>query len=123
MDMEEYKSIMWKATNDSIENLILGCVDLLSSEEKFNQAIGDVFDQWPNSCECQFTNKASNQIAWLGQAACALSVKSPEYVTRLAWRELTETQQTDANLVAKLFIESWINAYNGVNNAQKIFAF
>ena len=72
-----------------------------------------VVESWPIFCEQNFTDNGINQKAQVGHAACCLAINSPEYITRMAWGKLTETQQRKANNMAQTAIDKWrlINEY------------
>lgn len=82
-------------------------VDLLSSELEFSMALQGVIDDWKNSCEHYLTNKASNRIAWLGQAAACYARGIPS-TFRGGYFKLTESQQMKADQIALQYLNIWL---------------
>lgn len=93
-------------------------ISLLSSESEFYNTLKLVLSNWPISTAVNLTNKQQNRRAWLGAAGCMYTHKAPEYITRLAWGELSTDLQNKANAVA----ENIISLYENPNqNAQTLF--
>lgn len=86
-------------------------INLMSDHNLFGHYMERVTNEWLISCENALTDKNLNKKAWLGQAACALALRIPESITRLAWGKLTYEQQFLANKQAEQFILSWSNRY------------
>lgn len=105
---EDFKHGFYDKIEKSKEpELINKCVELLSSGSRFSEACNMVTMFWKYSCEHNLTNQGMNQIAWMGQAACAYVLNAPEYITKQAWHKLNEAQQYAANYIAKRAIEKW----------------
>lgn len=79
----------------------LGCPNLLWECMQF------VSHNWAHSAEHNLTNVKRNRQAWLGQAACCFIDGAPEYLTKLAWNNLTDEQRNKANIVADEVIQEW----------------
>jgi hypothetical protein len=52
-----------------------------------------------------------NRQAYIGHAAACIAIGSPEYITRLAWHQLTNDQQDKANNKADIAIKTWEENY------------
>lgn len=105
---EEYQSNMWKACNPiEREKYIAEAAALMIAHKDFYAAMMQAVEDWPNSCEANLTASSMNHQAWLGHAGCAIAVGSPEDMTRLAWRTLTQEQQDLANAAADRAIAEW----------------
>ena len=110
---EEYQSNMWKACLPNEKNkLIEAARELMININDFYNAMLKVIKEWVYSCESNFTASSINHQAWIGHAACAIAVNSPEDITRLAWRTLTQEQQDKANEAADKAIAVWKGNYN-----------
>lgn len=79
----------------------------LSDLEAFDQSLCVVTDQWLHSCEHYLTNDRMNRIAWLGQAAAALAIGMPS-CCRGGYHALTQEQKQDADALALLHLNSWL---------------
>lgn len=109
---EEFMTNMWKDVPiDNRENMVILSKELLSDCDKFYDACLEVVANWTYSCEANLTATNNNHQAWFGAAACAINHNCPEYLVRLAWRELTEKQQFEANLMADKAKQVWMEKY------------
>lgn len=90
---------------------------LMIDVQAFKAAMVRSVHEWPNSCEAALTAKVINHQAWLGHAGCAINHNAPEELTRLAWRTLTEEQQSLANNAADEAKSIWLEKYLGEKNA------
>ena len=103
---------MWRNVNSSDADFYKKLsYNLLCDEILFSKAGNRVIEDWPYSSEANLTASVINHQAWIGQASCAINHNAPEYITKLAWRELTLEQQSIANNVADRVIEIWREAY------------
>lgn len=83
----------------------------LASLDAFDRALAVVTTQWKCSCEHYLTNDRMNRIAWLGQAAAAQAIGMPS-CCRGGYHALTEEQKQDADMLALLHLNSWLEANN-----------
>jgi len=84
---------------------------LMIAHDNFEVAMKRAVNEWTFSCEAALTASTMNHQAWMGHAGCAINHNAPEDITRLAWRSLSEEQQTLANLAADRAIEYWRTKY------------
>jgi hypothetical protein len=109
---EEYLTNMWKQVPvEKREQAVLESRDLMLNIPQFTNAMKNVVDNWPYSCEANLTASVINHQAWLGHAGCAFNHDAPEYLTRLAWSMLNEEQQNLANLAADEAKQYWVEKY------------
>lgn len=115
---EEFKSIMWQSSlGIDKDEKINQCVQFMSNTDVFESFMIAVINEWPVSCEANFTNSGINQIAWLGQAAAAIGIGCPEDITKEAWGRLSDLQMEKANEAAKIQIKKWKDKYLEKNYA------
>lgn len=88
-------------------------VNLLSNENLFYSVAKEMISKWLKSSEQNLTDDTINKKAWIGQASCCYSSGVPEYLTREAWGQLTETQREKANAVATKVIDEYFEAKKG----------
>jgi hypothetical protein len=81
--------------------------DLIRSDD-FELALNGVITEWKYSCEHYLTNKASNRIAWLGQAAVCYARGIPAKF-RAGWFKLTEEEQIKADNIALKYLNIWLD--------------
>lgn len=110
---EDFKNGMWvRSVPENEENYLLEkAITFTGDHLLYGSWMLKVIDQWPIACEQNLTNATINRRAWIGQAAVSLAIKCPEYITRLAWWNLSESQQTLANRQADNAIEKWERQY------------
>lgn len=103
---------MWKQIPiEKREQAIQESKALMLNIEQFTNAMKNVVDNWPVSCEQNLTASVINHQAWLGHAGCAFNHDAPEDLTRLAWSMLSKEQQDLANLAADEAKEYWKGKY------------
>lgn len=107
-EWECFKSGLWRKEKKKEEmELVLKCIDFTGKHDLYGAAMKRVIYEWPITCEHHLTNKSINRKAWLGHSACQIQFNCPEYITRLAWHNLTQKQQNQANMVAAIAIKEW----------------
>jgi hypothetical protein len=94
------------------QRMIKDCELLLRCPEWLWESMQFCSHQWKYSAEHNLTNVNRNRQAWLGQAACCFAHGAPEYLTKLAWNNLTQEQQKKANDVADEVIKDWEEKYS-----------
>lgn len=94
-----------------MDSFILSSYNLMIDIELFKKAMEKVVEQWPFSCEAALTATDLNHQSWIGQAACAIELNSPEDATRKAWGMLNDIQRKIANNSADEVVNNWKNVY------------
>lgn len=103
---------MWKQIPiEKRQEAINQSASLMINTSQFLNAMKNVVDNWPYSCEANLTASVINHQAWLGHAGCAFNHDAPEDLTRLAWSTLTKEQQDLANLAADEAKAYWMEKY------------
>jgi len=98
---EDYINGMYASVDvDNKEVMINRAVIVLSDTTLFNDILLIVTKEWPVSTAVNLSNIKINRRAWLGQAACSYHSKTPEILTREAWKRLTNIQRHHANEIA-----------------------
>lgn len=111
-ELEETHSVMWKphSGEEGVKYSELAA-DLMRKPSEFKAAMLRAVNEWPKSCEFNFTGQSVNRQAWIGHAGCCLAVGSPEANTRQAWHMLNQSEQDVANQMADEAIEVWEKNY------------
>lgn len=105
---EEYTYGMWTTITGSRRNeLLLKAIGFTGDAILYGSFMIKALDLWPYSCEHNLSNPSINRRAWIGFAATCIAIGCPEDITRLAWHELSEQQQNDANGQADKAIWEW----------------
>jgi hypothetical protein len=94
---------------DKEKEAIDRAVELLSNPQELYLLMKRVSLEWVKSTEQNFSDTGSNRRAWLGQAACCIQDKIPEYITRIAWMLLSKDKQDEANDIADRVIYEYEN--------------
>lgn len=97
---------MWGESQDK-EGDLKRVIEFTADHELYGRWMMKVVRDWKNSCDHNLSNITQNRQAWIGQAAVAYALGTPEDIVRLAWRHLTEQQQALANREADKAIAKW----------------
>lgn len=110
---EDYQAGMWRNVfGDERMKLLEKAIKFTGDAKLYGSYMLRVVKSWFYSCSVNFTNPSINHQAWVGHAACCLAISCPEDITRLAWHELSEQQQIDANIQADKAISLWFKKYS-----------
>jgi hypothetical protein len=110
---EDWLNGMWRyVSEDEKQAYLQKAIEFTGNAELYGSYMQRVIKEWPYACEHNLSNKAINRQAWIGHSACCLAIGCPEDITRLAWHNLTQTQQDEANAQADLAILAWEQEHN-----------
>jgi hypothetical protein len=105
---EEYHAGMWRKCDPVEEQELLPkAVEFTGDYKLYGSFMREVITNWPFSCEHNLSDLSLNRKAWIGHAATTIGINCPEYLTRLAWWQLTPRQQGLANIEADNTIKEW----------------
>jgi hypothetical protein len=111
---EEGQFGMWRRpTGSERDYLIQKCSEFMNDTERFKEHMIRAINEWPTSCEVNFTKRGNNRQAWLGHAACCIGIDCPEEPTRAAWWTLSKAKRDAADAAAAEVIEIWEVHYRG----------
>jgi len=103
---------MWKTVSREQEKILLQkAIEFTGNAKLYGKYMLKAIKLWVISCEHNLTCNGINKQAWIGHAACYIAIECPEYITRLAWRHLTQEQQDEANKMADKAIKLWERNY------------
>lgn len=115
-DWEDYINGMWRKLPKEQELVFFQkAIEFTGNHVIYGKAMNEVIYAWPNTMINSLTNKNINRLAFLGHCACSYKFNCPEYITRLAWKELDNNQRYLANLQAQKNINEWVNNYERKN--------
>ena len=115
-EWEDFKNGMWsKLPSDNEPEMLLRAIEFTGNWNLYGEAMGDVLTAWPKTILNSLTNASINRRAFLGHCACQFKIGCPEYLTRQAWKELTDRQRFDADSIAQKHIDNWIKNYEREN--------
>jgi len=105
---ECYKSGMWtKVDKETEARMLLKAIEFTGDNVVYGKAMIEVSDKWKYSMINFLTNRSINRKAHIGHCAVFYKLQIPEYITRKAWKQLTEEQRILANLEAEKAIRRW----------------
>lgn len=104
---EDHQHGMYAMTCSNTPTLQKQCIKLLANPYALYPFMRAAAFKWTHSAEVNLSNSGRNRQAWLGQAACCYATGAPEFVTKMAWRVLTDEQRQAANDVADKVIKEW----------------
>ena len=115
-EWEDFNNGMWrKLPKDEEASFIITAIEFTGDYLLYGAAMGEVLEAWPNTMLNSLSNISINRKAFLGHCAACFKLHIPEYITRLAWKELTYEQRFNANEMARIHIKKWENDYGRSN--------
>jgi len=94
-------------TGQNKEFKLQSVVNMFNSGIDTERCMNYVMENWTNSMEHNLTNSSMNQIAYIGQSACAYYDNIPATVTMEGWSLLTSEVKERSNQLAKDVIDKW----------------
>lgn len=108
-EWEDYKNGMWRKLPKSQESEMLNkAIQFTGDWTRYGEAMGRVVKEWGRTMLNSLTNSSINKRAFLGHCACSLDFNCPEYITRMAWKELNDNQRLEADKVAQETIDNYL---------------
>ena len=105
---ECYNNGMWNKVNKKTESIMLEtAIEFTGNHILYGKSMNDVVFKWNNTIENHLTNKSINRRAFLGHCAVFYKHQIPEYIVRMAWKELNNEQRRLADLEAERTIKEW----------------
>lgn len=115
-EWEDWKIGMWnKLAKDKEPEMLIKAINFTGNHIKYGEAMAKVIISWPRTMLNSLSNVSINRKAFLGHCACTYEFGCPEYITRMAWRELNNNQRYEADKVAQLNINKWVYEYKKSN--------
>jgi hypothetical protein len=115
-EWEDYKNGMWrKLPKEDESNMLTKCIEFTGDWRKYGEAMRKVIEAWPKTMLNSLSNKSQNRRAFVGHCACSFEFDCPEYITRQAWKELTNQQRFDADKIAEYHIKTYENQNRAVH--------
>ena len=112
-EWEETHAGLWRrVAGMERDELINKCSVFMADTSRFKAGMLRAIDEWPVSCEVNFTTPSLNRQAWLGHAACCIAIGCPEEPTRAAWWTLTQEQRDAGDEAAAETIKEWERRYS-----------
>lgn len=107
-EWEDWLNGMWAPGDYSRLN---EAIEFTGDWLKYGQAMSEVIIAWPKTMVNSLTNVSINRRAFLGHCAVCFKLGIQESVVRTAWKELTDQQRYDADLIADKNIKHWEYEY------------
>lgn len=112
-EWEDWKNGMWGKSTDEIRDL-QQAIEFIGYHERYGKAMGEVITAWPYTMLNSLTNTGTNRRAFLGHCAVTYELGIPEYITRMAWRELSDMQRKLADAEAQKHIDNYEIEYRSI---------
>ncbi len=113
-EWEDFINGMWsRSANEEVH--LKQAIDFTGDHIKYGTAMKRVIIEWPRTMLNSLTNPSINKRAFLGHCAVCFELKIPEYITRAAWKQLTDEQRYLADKVAQETINEWTKNYGEQN--------
>lgn len=105
---EDWLNGMWIRQSKINEEVMLKKASSFTGDHvEYGKAMREVVKSWPNTMLNSLTNVSINRRAFLGHCAVSYKIQCPEYITRMAWKLLTDDQRKLADLEATKTILQW----------------
>jgi hypothetical protein len=105
---EDYTNGMYKKLSvDEEQEYLDKAIWIMKNEKMFGSFMRKVTNEWKFACEHNLSDNSCNRRAWMGQSALCYAFQCPEYITRLAWWQLTKEEKDRANAEADETIKQW----------------
>ena len=115
-EWEDWINGMWrKLPKEKEAEFLYEAIIFTSNYIDYGNAMKDVIKAWPRTMLNSLTNPSINKRAFLGHCACSYKINCPEYIVRIAWKELTDNQRILADEVAQETINKWIYEFSSKN--------
>ena len=105
-EWEDWHAGMWGKSLDE-ETDLQKAIEFTGQWELYGAAMGEVVEAWPRTMINTLSNISVNRRAFLGHCAVCYKLGIPEYITRQAWKYLTDQQRYDADAIATKHIKHW----------------
>lgn len=105
---EDWKNGMWRrvSADEEVERLAWA-IDFTGDWQRYGAAMKLVSETWTYTMINSLTNTSINPRAFVGHCACCFESGCPEYITRMAWKRLTDKQRIDADAIAQKIVNEW----------------
>ena len=105
-EWEDWVNGMWgKSKNEETD--LSRAIEFTGQWEIYGAGMGEVIEAWPRTMINTLSNVSVNRRAFLGHCAICFKLAIPEYITRQAWKHLTDQQRLDADAIATKHIKHW----------------
>lgn len=95
---ECHKNGMWRSLPKHMEDSFLHkAIEFTGDHVRYGNAMREVVWLWENSMLHFLSNPSVNKKAYIGQCAVQYAINCPEYITRRAWKYLTDEQRALAD--------------------------
>ena len=108
---EDYKNGLFDRSVENALDMINASMELLANQEEFYKQASKMVREWENSAEHNLTDRSQNRQAWIGQATCCYVHKAPDFITKVAWQQMCNSNRTEANKTADEVIREWEAVY------------
>jgi hypothetical protein len=107
---EDYINGMWRKVPKEQElAMLIKAIEFTGNHIKYGSAMLEVSKKWPKTMLNSLTNQSINRRAFIGHCAVQYKIGIPEYITRMAWKELTDKQRFLADDIAEKTIKHYLN--------------
>lgn len=108
-EWEDWINGMWRTITDKYEEskMIETAIIFTGDHIQYGSAMKEVVVAWPRTMLNSLTNPSINKRAFVGRCAVCYKLNIPEYVTRIAWKQLNDEQRFLADELAQKTVDEW----------------
>jgi hypothetical protein len=108
-EWEDYINGMWRKVNKEQESVMLQqAIEFTGNHIEYGNAMREVSKVWVNTMLNSLSNTSINRKAFIGHCAVQFKLNIPEYITRMAWKYLSNKQRALADNEAEKTIKQFI---------------
>jgi hypothetical protein len=108
-EWEDYINGMWrKVTKEQEIEMLIKAIKFIGNHVIYGKSMLEVSKLWTKTMLNSLTNQNINKRAFIGHCAVCYKLQIPEYITRMAWKELTDEQRFLADDVAEKTIKHYL---------------
>lgn len=116
---EDHQAGLYASKGIDLDRVQLS-LDLLTDCDMFYEAGKEMLREWRHAATHNLKHMVSGRRSWLGQATCCYVHQSTSAETRVAWGQMTNSEQRSANATANALIDQW---ERGRLDAQTLFGY
>jgi hypothetical protein len=115
-EWEDYANGMWrKVEKEQEEQMLKQAIEFTGNHIEYGNAMREVSNEWVNTMLNSLTNTSINRRAFIGHCAVQFKLNIPEYITRMAWKHLSNKQRALADIEAEKTIKQFLKKHDQQN--------
>lgn len=110
---EDWRAGLYAHITEPDMRTVESSVRLLTDPDQFLEVAREMIRAWPNAAEHNVRSLWTGRRAWVGQASCLYAHGATSIETRIAWGQMDNSQQRQANRAADVAIAEYKRGWKG----------